>query len=96
MRGSNLTEESKDYTTDGKSANFRVSCQVPWSAWYGCGAYSHMQVDAKRFAAGIDQLNATLRKADNLYHGFLDNMLTSLTFQLWPVVFGTYHRRVRA
>lgn len=43
----------------------------------------------------ICALNETLRQAINPLYGLIDNFMTLITFQLWPIVVGTYYARVR-
>ncbi|WFD38612.1 uncharacterized protein MJAP1_001572 [Malassezia japonica] len=40
-------------------------------------------------------MNRTLEDAANPTYGLLDNILTNMTFQLWPLVAGTHYRRVQ-
>lgn len=44
----------------------------------------------------MDELNATLKNAMNRNYGFVDNLMTNLTFQVWPLLFGTHYKRVRS
>lgn len=53
------------------------------------------QIDAGQFSQSIQAMNRTLEDAANPTYGLLDNILTNMTFQLWPLVAGTHYRRVR-
>ena len=54
-----------------------------------------LQVDSLTYVSMIGALNETLRQATNPVYGLIDNIMTLLTFQLWPLLMGTYYTRVR-
>lgn len=54
-----------------------------------------IQIDEQRFKNIIATMNEILENSASSYYGFIDNILTSMTFQLWPLVVGTHHQRVR-
>lgn len=54
-----------------------------------------LQVDSSTYVSMIGALNETLRQATNPVYGLIDNIMTLLTFQLWPLLMGTYYTRVR-
>ena len=60
--------------------------------WY---VPSLTQIDAGQFSQSIQVMNCTLQDAASPTYGLLDNILTNMTFQLWPLVAGTHYRRVR-
>lgn len=39
-------------------------------------------------------MNGILESSASPCYGLLDNVLTNMTFQLWPLVVGTHHQRV--
>lgn len=53
-----------------------------------------IQIHHQDYADAIAELNAILRDAENRTYGCVDNLLTNLTFQLWPVVWGTHYQKV--
>jgi len=52
------------------------------------------QIDAFTFATFINTLNAVLADALNPYYGLFDNIMTNISFQMWPLFFGTHYGRV--
>ena len=54
-----------------------------------------LQVDSSTYVSMIGALYETLRQATNPVYGLIDNIMTLLTFQLWPLLMGTYYTRVR-
>ena len=54
-----------------------------------------LQVDSSTYVSMIGALNETLRQATNPVYGLIDNIMTLITFQLWPLLIGTYYTRVR-
>lgn len=65
---------------------------------FSCPTYvnlsAHEKIHPDTFAMQMDELNETLQHAMNRNYGLFDNLMTNLTFQLWPVIFGTNYRRV--
>lgn len=54
-----------------------------------------MQIDEQRYKNIIATMNDILEDSASPYYGLIDNVLTNMTFQLWPLVVGTHHQRVR-
>ena len=54
-----------------------------------------LQVDSLTYVSMIGALNETLRQATNPVYGLIDNIMTLLTLQLWPLLMGSYYTRVR-
>lgn len=50
-------------------------------------------IDAFTFATFINTLNEMLADALNPYHGLFDNIMTNISFQIWPLLFGTHYGR---
>ena len=57
--------------------------------------YMLMQIDEQRYKNIIATMNDILEDSASPYYGLIDNVLTNMTFQLWPLVVGTHHQRVR-